>query len=117
MLNKLLRLIFTVLGGLLGYGIFLLIDTIAEKSGSSMQELFTVQQQIIIAAVLVSVLALIFYKFSPSVLKRTSKLADDISKDLSNVSTGTIVSGYSDSSSPDSSRPYSCRSRTGICHS
>jgi uncharacterized protein YacL len=93
MLNKLLRLIFTVLGGLLGYGIFLLIDTIAEKSGSSMQELFTVQQQIIIAAVLVSVLALIFYKFSPSVLKRTSKLADDISKDLSNVSTGTIVSG------------------------
>ncbi|MGI6177411.1 MAG: PIN/TRAM domain-containing protein [Eubacterium sp.] len=93
MLNKLLRLIFTALGGLLGYGIFLLIGTAMENTGKSMSDVFTVQKQILIAAVLVSVFALIFYKFSPSILKHTSKVAEDITKDLNNVSTGTIISG------------------------
>ena len=93
MLRKLLRGLFTGLGALTGYGVFLLCSFIMEffELGDRF-ELSNIQEHIVIAA-LVIIFGLIFFRLTPMIGKQGNKFADNIVTDLQKVSTNNLIMG------------------------
>ncbi len=93
MFRKLFRGLFTGLGALTGYGIFLLCNFIMEffELGSKF-ELSNIQEHLVIAA-LVIIFGLIFFRLTPMIGKQGNKFADNIATDLQKVSTNNLLMG------------------------
>ena len=93
MIRKLFRGLFTGLGAIAGYGVFLLCNFIMEFFElQDMFELSNIQQHIVIAA-LVIIFGLIFFRLAPMIGKQGNKLADNIATDLQQVSANELVMG------------------------
>ena len=93
MFRKLFRGLFTGLGALTGYGVFLLCNFIMEffELGDTF-ELSNIQEHIVIAA-LVIIFGLIFFRLTPMIGKQGNKFADNIATDLQKMSTNDLVMG------------------------
>lgn len=93
MITKLLRGLFTGLGCIAGYGVFLLLKFIIEVTDIGEQFDFNATQQFCAAAILVIIFGLIFFKLTPTIKKQSNKAADNIATDLQKVSTNDLVMG------------------------
>lgn len=93
MLKKLFRAAFTLVGGIVGYGAFLLTKFILTVSDVTAIENFTKLQQVVIAAAFVLIFGLIFFKLTPTLNKQSKKVTRNIESDLQNISTNDIVVG------------------------
>jgi len=93
MLKKLFRLAFTLIGCFAGYGAFALAKFLFSKSRYWPEGGFTLWQQIGIAAVFVIIFGLLFFKLTPTLDRKSKKVAKSIEIDLQHFSTNEIVSG------------------------
>ena len=93
MFRKLLRGLFTGLGAITGYGVFLLCSYIMEffELGAKF-EFSNIQEHLVIAA-LVIIFGLIFFRLTPMLGKQGNKFADNIATDLQKVSTNNLIMG------------------------
>ena len=92
MLRKLLRIIFTIIGGLIGYGISMLIDLILRQFGLDMDKAFPGNSMLVFGLLLGIIFAYIFFKLTPVIQNRSAKMADSIGEDLQGVSAGDLIS-------------------------
>lgn len=93
MIQKLIRFIFTVLGGLVGYGVFALIRLLIGKFYPDISLKFTDIQGIVLAIILCLIFAFIFFRLTPFVVKQGRKTADGIGADLQKVSGVELAGG------------------------
>ncbi|HPR23573.1 MAG TPA: PIN domain-containing protein [Bacillota bacterium] len=93
MLKKLMRLVFTLVGGIIGYGAFLLTKYLLTISDIGPGRGFTQWQQIGAAIVFVIIFALLFFRLTPSVKRQSQKMARNIESDLQSYSTNELIAG------------------------
>lgn len=93
MLKKLLKLILTVIGALVGYGVFLVCGFVYALSGTSLEDRFTETQLFVAGVCFAIIFGIIFFRATPSLGKHSVKVAKGIESDLQGVSTNDIVSG------------------------
>ena len=94
MFKRLFRAIFTIIGGLIGYEIFELLEFIVEKSGTyNGQEIFTQSERIILISFFVLITALIFFRYSPNITNRGRKVALSIENEIQGVSPVALIGG------------------------
>lgn len=93
MFKKFIRILFTLIGAGVGYGIFILARLWVRSLGNSVSGEFTHVQTVSIAIIFSLIFALIFFRMTPFFLRQGTKAADNIGKDLNNISATDLVSG------------------------
>ena len=93
MLKKLFRIIFSFVGVLFGYGVFLLLRFLIKTASLSDKILATETQQFIAAICCAFIFGLIFYLLTPVFGRHGEKLAKNIETDLQKIPTNDIVTG------------------------
>ena len=94
MFRRLTRTIFTIIGGLIGYELFELIEFIVEKTGEyDTSQIFTQSERNILAAFFVIIFAFIFFRYAPRLSIRGRKVADSIENEIQGVSPVEIIGG------------------------
>ncbi len=94
MFRRIFRGILTILGGLLGYEIYELIQYIVEKSGTyDGSDPFTQPEHMIIAAFFVIIFGLIFFRYAPRLTTRGQKMANSIENEIQGVSPVELIGG------------------------
>jgi len=93
MLNKIFRGVLTLVGGVVGYALFMLTRFLVERNGSDFfKELSQGKLALcMIAYVLIS--AFIFFMIVPLINRQSKKMAKSIESDLQNTSSGEIAMG------------------------
>lgn len=91
MLKKLWRLVFTIIGVVIGYGAYKLTAYIAAGRGYVLDEQFSVTENLFIAVLYAIIFGLIFYKLTPLVARQGQKAAVNIESDLRKTSTTDII--------------------------
>lgn len=95
MLKKLFRIAFTIVGALLGYGVFQLgryifkLPDISKRINISLSGVW----QIVVAAVCVIIFGFIFFKMAPLFNRKSKKMTETIERDLQGVSGSDIIMG------------------------
>lgn len=93
MLTKLVRLLITVIGAILGNGLFLLLVFGLNKMGIDVNAAFTETQQFGAGVAFAIIFGLLFFQLAPLISRTSSKIADNIETDLRGVSTDELVVG------------------------
>jgi uncharacterized protein YacL len=93
MLKKFLRFVLTVTGGIIGYGVYALLDSLLIHFGHDFFASFGQVQTILIKLVFIFLFALIFYILTPIFRRQSQKIADNIGKDLTEISADDILAG------------------------
>lgn len=93
MLKNFLRGLFAILGGVAGYGAFVLVRFLFRKNGVDFGTVMTPVQQYMLAGVMVLLFAIIFYRLLPIFARQSRKVANNIGEDLRGVSASDIVAG------------------------
>lgn len=93
MIRKLIRGLFTGLGALAGYGVFLLLEFLIHHSKYGDKFELSATQEFCVIAALVIIFGLIFFKLAPTIKKQGNKMADSLTTDLQTMSTNDIVMG------------------------
>ena len=93
MLRKIARTVFTVVGAILGYGVFLLVKYILKLTGLYDFGSMTMLMYILVMILFVIIFGLIFFKISPSINQKSIKMADSIETDLQHISSNELVAG------------------------
>lgn len=93
MLKKMLRIVVTILGAILGYGVFQLIGYWLTKSGVDINATFTEAQLIGIGIVFAIIFGIIFFRLTPAITRQSAKVADNIEDDLRGVSANDLFVG------------------------
>lgn len=93
MFNKFFRSLFTILGAILGYGAFELLNFWMTKSGVITAAEFPQWQQTIIGLVFAIIFGFIFFRLTPVIRKQSVKVADNIEDDLRGVSANDLLTG------------------------
>lgn len=91
MLKKLMRAIITLLGALLGYGIYVLLTFVLEHLGVEFVSKMTQTQQIVAIIVTALLFGFIFFRLTPLFNRQGHKVADNIQSDLQGVSGNDIL--------------------------
>jgi len=93
MLKKLFRIVFTSVGAIFGYGVFLLTKYLISVTGAGPDGGFTRMQQIGAAVIFVIIFGLIFFRLTPSMDRQGRKLSKKIESDLQSYSANELISG------------------------
>lgn len=93
MIMKLLKAVFVICGGLLGYGLSLLIRDLTLVTNFGDTLMFTENQKMIFSLVCSGLVALIFFYLTPALGKQGQKVAKDIESDLQKIPTTEILPG------------------------
>lgn len=93
MLKKLMRIVFTIVGAIVGYGVFLLAQYLVGFTRLSEQLDLTKTQELWLAILFAIIFGLIFFRLMPTLGKQGSKVADNIETDLQKISTNDVVMG------------------------
>lgn len=93
MLKKIFRFVLTVVGALLGYGIYFLCRTWLISSGITIEDRFTPMQQLGAGIIFAIIFGIIFFRLTPAIKHSGVKMADNIENDLRGVSANDIVVG------------------------
>ena len=92
-LRKLLRTVLTVVGSVVGYGVFLLTKFLVSLSGHEEWVDFSGIQEICVALLFALIFGLLFFRLTPTFRKQGNKVAQNIESDLQKMSTNDIVLG------------------------
>ena len=90
MFKKLLRALFTILGAILGYGVFQLFSFWATKSGVDVDATFSQGEQLGIGIFFAIIFGIIFFRLTPLIRRQSLKVADNIEDDLRGVSANEL---------------------------
>ena len=94
MFRRLLRGIFTIIGGLIGYEIFELIRYIVDKTGTyDGSDPLTQSEQLIMGAFFVLAFGFIFFRYAPRLSNRGRKVASNIENEIQGVSPVELIGG------------------------
>ena len=93
MFRKLVRAVFTIVGAMIGYGVFLLAKNLIEFSGHEEWVRFSGLQELCIAVLFAIIFGLLFFRLTPTFKRQGSKVANNIESDLQKISTNDIVMG------------------------
>lgn len=93
MIQKILRVILSLVGVLFGYGVFLLLRFLVRGTELAHKFLISETQQFIAAICCAFIFGLIFYLLTPMFRRHGQKLAKNIETDLQKVPTNDIVTG------------------------
>ncbi len=93
MLTKLVRAIFTVVGAVLGFGIFAVAKSVIIRSGHGDWVDFSDMQQVCISALFVIIFGFIFFRLTPTLRRRSNVVAKGIEVDLQKISTNELIMG------------------------
>lgn len=93
MLKKLIRAVLTIVGAIVGYGVFLLCEFLLEFTHYKDAVQLTETQELWVAVLFAIIFGLIFFRLTPTLGKQGSKVAANIETDLQKVSTNDIVMG------------------------
>lgn len=91
MLKRIFRMIMTIVGLVVGYGVYELVGYIALQRGVDIKESLTVPENIFVAATIAIIFGIIFYYLAPALSRRGQKAAINIESDLSKASNNDIV--------------------------
>lgn len=92
MLKKLLRLVFALLGGFFGYGIYALSAFLLPKMGVNVNDYLSPQLQVVVPLLLGIIFAIIFFRMVPAMYSQSRKAAESIGNELQGVSGIDILS-------------------------
>lgn len=93
MFQKIIRALLTIVGAILGYGVYLLVKIWLVKAGVPVDTNFTEIQLRVTAIIFAAVFAIIFYRLTPAIRRQGAKVADNIENDLQGVSANDILAG------------------------
>ncbi len=94
MFKRLFRGIFTLIGGLLGYELYDLLEFILQQTGSyNGEEPFTQSEKLILLSFFVIIFAAIFFRYAPNLSNRGRKVASSIESEIQGVSPVEIIGG------------------------
>ena len=95
MLRRLFKIVFTLVGIAIGYGVFLLTKFLAELYPGTKEVVANLSQmyEILIAASFAIIFGLIFLRLTPAIGKQSAKVAKNIEYDLQGVSTNDMLTG------------------------
>ena len=93
MIKKVLRLIVTALGALLGNGLFLLLVYGLEKTGIDVNASFSETSQTVTGLIFAIIFGIVFFRLAPAVFRFSSKLADNIERELRGVAADELIVG------------------------
>lgn len=93
MLKKLFRIVFTLIGAALGYGVFLLLKFLVTLTDIQGDLKITEGQQAWIAIFIAIIFGVIFFRLIPALGKQSQKVAKNIESDLQGISTNDLVTG------------------------
>lgn len=91
MLQKLFRVVITIIGVMIGYGAYELTAFIAASKGYDLDEHLTVFENLFVAVVFAIIFGLIFYKLTPVLTRQGQKAAVNLESDLKKTSTNDIL--------------------------
>lgn len=91
MLKKLLRIVFTIVGAVLGYGLFALIELILTNVGVDVDQYLTTNQKLIVSILFAIIFAIIFFRIVPLIRRQSVKVAEGIGDDLKGVSGNDVL--------------------------
>lgn len=93
MLKKLLRIVLTVIGAVVGYGVFLLTKFLVALAGHEEWVSLSGMQEVFVALLFAIIFGLLFFRLTPAFTKQGNKVAKNIETDLQSMSTNDIVMG------------------------
>jgi uncharacterized protein YacL len=93
LLNRILRIIFTILGGALGYGLAVLLFFIYNQTPFADSYTLTLALKIAVVVILALIGLYVFYKISPKIVKGGQNLAGAIDESLRSVSLPDLLTG------------------------
>lgn len=93
MIKKLIRIIFSLVGVLFGYGVFLLLRYLYNMSSLAEKFILTDTKQAIAAVVCAIIFGLLFFLLTPVFGRHGVKVAKNIETDLQKIPTNDVVSG------------------------
>ena len=80
-------------GGVVGYGVYLLMDFLVRLSGHDLKEGLNTIEEVFLAAFFVIIFGLIFFRLTPALKNQSKKVANDIETDLQKMSANDLVLG------------------------
>lgn len=93
MIKNLIRIIFAMLGAVVGYGAFLLARYLISFADIPEEMWFTEGQQIGTAVIFAIIFSLFFLRLTPAIRKQSKKVASNIERDLQGVAPNEVVVG------------------------
>ena len=93
MLNKIFRGVLTLVGGVVGYALFMLTRFLVERNGSDFFKGLTQGKLALCMIVYVLIFAFIFFMIVPLINRQSKKMAKSLESDLQNTSSGEVVMG------------------------
>ncbi|MCR5134006.1 MAG: PIN domain nuclease [Clostridiales bacterium] len=93
MLNKIFRGILTLIGGVVGYALYLLTRFLLERSGNEFFGNLSSGKLALCVIVYVLIFAFIFFMIVPLLNRQSKKVAKSIESDLQNTSSGEVIMG------------------------
>lgn len=93
MLKKIVRALITIMGAILGNGLFLLSVFGLNKAGVDLDSAFTDTQQFAVGAFFAIIFGIIFFRLAPLISKSSSRFADNLEKELRGVATDELIIG------------------------
>lgn len=92
-MRKLVRFLFSIVGAIAGYGVFLLLRFFVRVSDFGDKFSLSSTQEFCIGVLFVLIFGLIFFRLTPTLGKQGSKVADNIETDLQKMSTNDLIMG------------------------
>lgn len=92
-LTKLVRAALAIAGGIVGYGVFLLLRFLVTLAGHGNLVEFSAIEEIGMAAFFVIIFGLIFFRLTPALKNQSKKVANNIESDLQKMSANDLVLG------------------------
>ncbi|MCL1808299.1 MAG: PIN domain-containing protein [Clostridiales bacterium] len=93
MLRRLFRIVFTLVGFAIGYGVFLLTKFLLSLNENWNDLWFSETQKVGAAITFALFFGLLFFRITPAIGKQSAKVAKTIESDLQSVSTNDMITG------------------------
>ena len=93
MLKNIVRALITVLGAILGNGLFLLSVFGLNKAGVDVDAAFTQAQQFGVGVFFAIIFGILFFRLAPTISRSSGKFADNLERELRGVATDELIVG------------------------
>lgn len=94
MLRKLLKALMTILGVVVGFAVYRLVDYLARINGHDFTASFTVSEEIFVVSVFALVFGLVFYRLTPLFIKHGDRVAYNLEKQMSGTSVTEVATTF-----------------------
>lgn len=94
MLRKLLKIILTLLGVVIGFAVFSLVEYLARINDHDFTKSLTIGEEIFVVAVFLVLFGLLFYRLTPLFIRQGDKVAYSLEKQMSGTSVTEVVTTF-----------------------